>query len=148
MQSCGQLRIDPGTLEEVGVGEIEIVVPFTEWSVTEATLKQAVSLSSTLNARISLIAIHTVPYPLPFGCSGTVHSHLAEQLIALAGDCPLPVRPQVVLARDFEQGFQYALKAESTILIGSRKHLWKTAEERLAKMLAREGHKVVLVHVR
>ena len=44
-------------------------------------------------------------------------------------DARLPVTPQVVLARGREEGFRYVLKPESTVLVGTRKHLWRTAEE-------------------
>jgi len=57
------------------------------------------------------------------------------------------VNPQVVLARGREEGFQYVLPPEATVLVGSRKRPWRTAEERLARTLACGGHKVVLVHV-
>jgi len=39
------------------------------------------------------------------------------------------------------------LKPESTVLVGTRKHVWQTAEERLAHALACEGHKVALLHI-
>jgi len=70
-----------------------------------------------------------------------------EQLIDLASRCPLPVNPQVVLARSCQVGFRHAIKPESTVLLGTRRRLWKTAEERLAAALVRDGHHVALVHV-
>jgi hypothetical protein len=94
-----------------------------------------------------LIAVHALPYPLPFVCPTMVHAHLVEQLTELASNCPLPVHPQVVLARDLQEGFRYALKPASTVLVATRRHLWRTQEERLARSLAREGHKVVLVYI-
>jgi hypothetical protein len=148
MQTRGEFRIDPGCLETDGVGgELEVVVPYTEPSVTAAILKRLPILTAGVNARVSLLAVHTLPYPLPFVCPTVVHAHLVEQLVELASQCALPVNPQVVLARDREEGFHYALKPSSTILVGTFKHLWRTAEERLARSLARYGHKVVLIHV-
>jgi hypothetical protein len=94
-----------------------------------------------------LIAVHTLPYPLPFVCPALVHAHLVEQLTDLASGCALPVHPQVVLARDRGEGFRYVLKPASTVLVGSRQHLWQTEEEKLARSLARGGHKVALIHV-
>jgi hypothetical protein len=126
---------------------IEIVVPFTEWAVTEAVMKRAAAFTAKLNATVTLLAVHTVPYPMPFGCPAAVHAYLVEQLIDLASRCPLPVNPQVVLARSREEGFQHALKPESTVLLGTRKRLWKTGEERLAASLAQQGHRVALVSI-
>jgi len=52
-----------------------------------------------------------------------------------------------VLARSREEGFRYALKPSSIVLVGARKRPWRTAEERLARSLARDGYQVVLMHV-
>lgn len=148
MHTHGELQIDPPAIETGGnSGPIEIVVPFTEWAVTEAVMKRAAEFAAKLNARVMLVAVHTVPYPMSFGCPARVHAQLVEQLIDLASRCPLTVNPQVVLARSYEEGFRHALKPESTVLIGTRKRLWKTSEERLAAALAHEGHRVALVHV-
>jgi hypothetical protein len=148
METCDRLRIDPGSLETDGfAGELDIVVPYTEWSVTDALLKRAVALTAGLNARLTLVAVHTVPYPESFGCPTAVHAHLVEQLVDLASRCPVPVNPQVVLARGRTEGFAYVLKPESIVLLGARKHWWRTQEEKLARGLARDGHKVVLLHV-
>jgi hypothetical protein len=148
METCERLRIDPGSLETVGfAGELDVVVPYTEWSVTDALLKRAVALTAGLSARLTLVAVHTVPYPATFECPAAVHAYLVERLVDLASRCPLPVNPQVVLARGRAKGFAYVLKPESIVLLGARKHWWRTEEERLARSLARDGHKVVLLHV-
>jgi hypothetical protein len=148
MDTCDRLRIDPGSLETDGYAEeLDIVVPYTEWSVTDALLKRAAAFTAGLNARLRLVAVHTVPYASPYGCPAAVHAHLVEQLVDLAGRCPLPVNPQVVLARGRAEGFAYVLKPESIVLLGARKHWWRTEEEKLARSLARDGHKVVLLHV-
>jgi len=148
MQTHGDLQIDPPSIDTGGkCGAIEIVVPFTEWAVTEAVMQRAAAFTAKLNASLMLVAVHAVPYPMSFGCPALVHAHLVDQLIDLASRCPLPVNPQVVLARSCQEGFRHALKPESTVLLGTRKRLWKTSEERLAAMLAHDGHHVALVHV-
>jgi hypothetical protein len=148
METSDTFRIDPGCLETEGVGgELEVVVLYTEPSVTAEVLRRVPALTAGFNARVSLIAVHTLPYPLPFVCPALVHAHLVEQLTDLASGCALPVHPQVVLARDRGEGFRYVLKPASTVLVGSRQHLWQTEEEKLARSLARGGHKVALIHV-
>ena len=72
---------------------------------------------------------------------------LVDQLMELAGECSLPVSPQVILARSREEGFRYALKSESTVLLGTHRHFWRTEEERLARTLVSDGHKVALLHI-
>jgi hypothetical protein len=148
METRGEFRIDPGCLETDGGGsELEVVIPYTEPSVTAAVLKRVPILTAGLNARVTLVAVHTLPYPLPFVCPTVAHAQLVEQLVELASQCALPVNPQVVLARDREEGFRYALKPASTVLVGTRKNFWRTAEEKLARSLARDGHKVALIYV-
>jgi hypothetical protein len=148
MHSHGELRIDPGTLApQIATGEIEVVVPYTEWAITDALLKRAAVLTAGLNVRLTLVAVHATPYPAAFACPAAVHAHLVEQLKDLAGRCALPVDAHVVLARSREEGFRYMLRPDSTVLVGTRKRLWRTSEERLARMLVADGHKVMLVHV-
>jgi len=48
-------------------GELDVVVPYTEWSVTDALLKRASPLPR-VECRLTLVAVHTVPYAEPFGC--------------------------------------------------------------------------------
>ncbi|SPE29235.1 conserved hypothetical protein [Candidatus Sulfopaludibacter sp. SbA3] len=148
METRGELRIDPGSLAPAGESPaIELTVLYTESDSTEALLRHAVALTAGLDAKIHLVAVHTIPYPCDFECPASVHAHLVNRLVEIASRCPLPVRPEVVLARSRAEGFQFALEPESTVLIGSRKHFWRTPEEKLARILAHDGHKVALMHV-
>jgi hypothetical protein len=146
--TCGNLRFDPASIPSAEAGQdLEIVVPFTEWSVTLAVLDRAPLLTAGLNARLRLVAVHTLPYQAPFYCPALVHAHLVQQVMDLAAHCELPVEPVVVLARSREEGFRHALTPGSTVLLGSRKHWWRTFEESLARMLASEGYQVALLHI-
>lgn len=148
MQTHGNLSIDPGSIKpEEFSNEIEVVVPYTDFVTTREVLNRVAVMTAGLSARISLVAIHTIPYPADFGCPSAVHSFLVEQLVELSSRCPLPVDAQVVLARTREDGFRRVLKAQSTVLVGSRKRLWRTSEERMANTLVLDGHKVVLIHI-
>src|ERR1022692_3120786 len=107
METHGEIRIDPGCLTADGAdGELEGVVPYTGPETTAAVLERVAVLTAGLNARILLVAVHTLPYPVPFVCPTLVHAHLVEQLLELAGHCTLAVQPQVVLARDRLEGFR------------------------------------------
>jgi len=148
MHARGELQIDPGSIENFSAAaEMEVVVPYTEWGITEALLKRAAALTAGLNVRLTLVAVNAIPYPATFPGPTAVHAHLVDQLEALASRCTLPVQAQVVLARSREEGFRYMLRPDSMVLVGTRKRFWRTAEERLAKMLVNDGHKVALVHV-
>ena len=148
MHTRGELRIDPGQIgTDAFNGDLELVLPYTDPVLTRALLRKAATMTAGLQARISLVAVHSVPFPADFRCQASTHAFLVEQLTALAADCPLPVNSQVVLARSREEGFRYALPRESTVLVGSYRHLWRTSEERLARMLVADGHKVALLHI-
>src|SRR5215472_5251134 len=119
MKSNHAVCTDPPALESFGATRpVEVVIPFTEWALAEATLRRAVALAADLPVALHLIAVHSVPYPLQFGCPAGVHAILVEQLIDLASRCPLPVHPRVVLARGRHDGFRSALTEHSTVLIG------------------------------
>jgi hypothetical protein len=128
-------------------GPLELVVPYTDPELAREVLRRAVGLIAGLEARVVLLAVHAVPFPADFRCVGSNHSFLVNQLTALAEDCQLPVTPQVVLARSREDGFRFALNPNATILLGTRKSILRTSEERLARMLAADGHKVALLHI-
>jgi hypothetical protein len=148
MTPRGELQIDPGQLGTESFGrELELVVPFTDPALAAALMRRATALTAGLDAHIQLVAVHTVPFPADFHCTAFAHAFLVDQLTDLATACPLPVNPQVVLARSRSDGFRFALRPESTVLIASRRALWRTSEERLARMLADDGHKVVLIHI-
>jgi hypothetical protein len=148
MQTQGELRIDPGQLgPDAFNGELELVVPYTDPDLTRALLRKAAALTAGLQARIALVAVHSVPFPADFRCSASAHAFLVDRLTELAAGCPLPVNPQVVLARSRQEGFRYVLHPESTVLVGSHRRFWRTSEERLARTLASDGHKVALLHL-
>jgi hypothetical protein len=147
MQTRGELRIDPGTLgADEFAGEIELVVPYVGPKVTRAVLDRAAALTAGLNARIVLVAVQALPYPSQFICPTAIHAYLVDHLTELAEHSPIRVEAHVVLARSREEGFREALKNESTVLVGTPRHFWRTSEERLARMLAGDGHKVALLH--
>jgi hypothetical protein len=148
MNSRGELRIDPGSLEQHSAGgEIQLVVVHSDVAVTAMVLKRAAQFVSGLNAKVLLLAVHSVPFPADFAGAAVPHAHLVAQLADLAVQCPFPVIPHVVMARDWAEGFRFALPEESTILVGTKKHFWQTSEEKLARALATDGHQVALLHV-
>jgi hypothetical protein len=148
MKPQGTIRIDPPGLESLGPREaIEIVIPYTEWLLGLAAVDRAAVVGARLSTTVRLIAVHTVPYPMPLGCPATAHARLVEQLVDLASRSPLTVQPQVILARSRFEGFRAGMQAESTVLLARRRRLWKTPEDRLAAMLASEGHQVALFYV-
>ncbi|HKE27694.1 MAG TPA: hypothetical protein VKB88_35305 [Bryobacteraceae bacterium] len=148
MNSRGEIRIDPGSLEHSDGGAVlHLVIVYSEPQLTAAVLERAAELVSGLNAEVLLVAVHTIPFPASLASASSSHAHLVMQLAELAAESELPVTPQIVMTRYPEEGFRFALREQSTVLMGTRKHFWPTREERLAKILARDGHHVVLLRV-
>jgi len=148
MRSRGEVQVDPGRLGvEAFSGPLELVIPYTDQALARDVLRKATLLTAGLEARVVLLAVHAVPFPADFRCMGPNHSFLVDQLTALAGESQLPVTPQVVLARSREDGLRFALNPNSTVLVGTRKSILPTSEERLARMLAADGHNVALLHI-
>src|ERR1035441_4410026 len=105
MNTRGDLTVGPGSLERLGAeAEMQVVVVHSKPSVTAAVLRRAAALVSGLNARVLLVAVHTVPFPAPFASASAAHAHLVGQLADLAGQCSLPVTSHVVMARYREEG--------------------------------------------
>src|SRR6476646_6767679 len=148
MKTRGELWIDPAELgADREEGDLEFVVVYIEPDVTRAVLQRAAVMTAGLNARFSLVAVQTVPYPASFGAPDATHRFFSSQLLELCNECDRPVTADVVVARARDDGFRHILKPGSTVLVGSRKRWWRTSEESLARSLAADGHKVVLVHV-
>jgi hypothetical protein len=148
MTARGELTIDPASLDPLGgSGLMQLVVVHSEPLLTANVLKRAADLVAGLSANILLLAVHTVPFPAPFASASASHAHLVGELAKLAGQCPLAVTPHVVMARYRDEGFRFLLQRESTVLVGSRRRRWRNREEKLARVLARDGHNVILFHI-
>ncbi len=130
---------------ETEAAEIEIVVPFTTPELTRAALRQAERLSHGLAACVRLIKVQIAPFPLESSRSPVSLHFLNEQLSAL--ECLLPVKIEILLARDYGSALQSRLRPESLTVLASKRRPWKTSQERLADRLKQSGHEVVVSYL-
>jgi len=93
MELRGKLWIDPGSVgfDDAAGAEIEVVIPYTFAEETRAVMERAAVLTKGLNARISLVAVHALPYASTFGCPTSTHAFLVARLLELSAVSPLPV---------------------------------------------------------
>lgn len=151
MDSQGRLRINPASLRVPQApaedsGSLEIVVPYTGLEMTARVVAQAAALARGLSAKLKLLAVYVAPFPAELRIPTAMQSHLAARLTELAGQTSLPAAVQLVAVRDRDHGFRQVLRPRSVVLLGSPKRPWRTREEKLARVLARDGHCVSLMH--
>jgi len=122
---------------------LNIDVIFTSTRETLAALRRASHLANRLNAGITLVVPQAVPYPLPIESPPVLIEFNERRFSALATQCGVEATARIYLCRDPWEALQTALKPQSLVVVGGRKHWWPTAEWRLARKLGRAGHEVI-----
>jgi hypothetical protein len=129
-------------------GPLEVNVIFTDQASTAAALGVAQSLARDLGARIHLHFPVAVPFQLPLESPGVSVSFLQEQLRKVLADLEkdgFEPRAHLYLCRDRVQALRQALRPNSLVVIGGRKHWWPTPESRITRALQAEGQRVICV---
>jgi hypothetical protein len=142
------VRQQTGTgLEEIGEAvqqpELDLVIPFTTPELTRAAVEAANRMAHGLNAKLRLIKVQVVPYPMDLQQSPVYLDFLKDQLAHIESE--LPASGEIRLAREFEPGLEGTLTRESLIILATLKRPWRTRTESMAAALRRAGHNVVLV---
>jgi len=130
---------------QAGRGDLRLVIPYTTHELTRGALEGAVKLARGLGADLTLVAVQVVPFPCPLSRPTVDPDHLKRELLTVAKTSSLCTRILVVRARDRETGFSSALAPDSLVLVATKRRWWRTAEEKLARSLARAGHSVALI---
>ncbi len=145
----GQTPVSGASLERArqfgDAGTLEIVVPYTSPEIAARVVERAAALTAGLNVILKFVAVYVAPYPAELRCPAAMERHLTACLNDLAGRTSLPSCVHLVVSRDRVEGFRRVLRPASIVLLGSRRRLWRTREEKLARELTREGHHVSLI---
>jgi hypothetical protein len=143
--------IDCGSAEGVAAESLEVNVIFTEPSATAAALEATESFARELGACIRLRAAIVVPWQLPLDQPPVSVSFFERALRDFAGqreqnapDCTV----HLYICRNWIDTLSEVLTPSSLVVIGARKHWWPTAEDRMARSLRAQGHRVALVDFR
>jgi hypothetical protein len=130
--------------ETHGEAPLEVIVLHTTTKATLQALRTAARLAEGLAARIRLLVLETVPYPLPLNSPQVpmefTHRHFRTVALETKIDTDVDIR----LGRDKVQMLESALKPHSLVVIAAKTGWWPSAEKRLAKRLERTGHQVVV----
>jgi hypothetical protein len=124
---------------------LQIVIPHRTPELTRAALNYAASLSSDLDVHLRLIDVHVVPYGVPLDEPTVNPQYLKRRIRNLARESTLPISPEIIYTRDWEQGLRRALSPGSVVLMAIKRSWWPTSEKRLAARLRKIGHQVMWV---
>jgi hypothetical protein len=128
-------------------GELRVFVPHTSRQLTKACLSAVSALTSNLGARVTLLAVQIVPFPLPLDRPDVAPQFVERELVAMAREIEAPVDVQVMIARDLDMGMRQGLTPSSLVVVAAKKRRWPNAEVKLARSLARAGHSVAILGV-
>lgn len=143
VRSRSALPEDPPTTG--GDRRLDVKVIFTDLAKTAAALRAARDMARDLGARITLIATQVVPYPLPLSSPAVSVEFTERQLESIAVE---NTTVEIFLCRDRSETIRRALPPDSLVILGSRKARWWrswTWEQQLARILRREGRRVLVV---
>jgi hypothetical protein len=121
---------------------LNLVVIFTSLDATVAALKKAGALAESLGARITLVVIQLVPYPLPLTSPPVLLDFQEKRFRDIATAIPVEIRVQLYLCRDVFETLDKVVQPHSLVVIGGRKRWWPTREKRLARKL-QSAHQVI-----
>src|SRR5260370_10693016 len=85
-------------------GELRVFVLHTSRQLTKACLSAVSALTSNLGARVTLLAVQIVPFPLPLDRPDVAPQFVERELVAMARQIEAPVDVQVMIARDLDYG--------------------------------------------
>jgi hypothetical protein len=119
---------------------MEIVVLHTTVAETLQALKTAAHLAHGLSARIRLLVLEVVPYPLPLDHPDVTLPFTHRRFRTLAENASVETNVDIHLVRDREKALASILEPHSIVVMGSHRSWWPN---RLAKRLQRAGHQLV-----
>ena len=134
--------------------KLDLQVIFTDLPKTAAALAKARTMARGLGARITLMVARVVPYPLPLA-EPDVPVEFTERLLeplACEPDAAEDIAIEIYLCRDRNETIRRAVPPDSLVIVGARKWRWWpsgwfTWERSLARMLRRDGRRVLVVTV-
>lgn len=123
---------------------LEVIVLHTTTKATLQALRTAARLAEGLVARIRLLVLETVPYPLPLNAPQVPVEFTRRRFRTVASETSIDTAVDIRLGRDRAQMLESALKPHSLVVMAAKTGWRPSAEKRLAKRLERMGHHVVV----
>lgn len=129
---------------------LRVTVITTNREGTQAALRMAGNFARDLGARITLLAVHHVPFHFPLEKPPVSLDFLERNETALVYESGVQadeVSVRVVLCRNRKECLKQVLKPRSLILIGGKRRRWLNKAHELRGWLDSLGHQVVYVDV-
>ncbi len=123
-------------------GSLEVVVLHTTTKATLQSLRTAAELAAGLAARIRLLVLEVVPYPLDVETPRVPVEFTQKRFWTVASEARVDTLIDIRLGRDSRRMLEKALKPGSLVVL--ERGAWWTSKYWLAKRLERLGHQVVL----
>ena len=131
-------EIDPGGT----TGGLRVVVPYTTPELTRNALGHAAA-SDDLDIHVYLVDLQVIPFHAD---EPPVDEEFSERrLDDLLKESGVPGKSVVLYTADWFRGFTKILQPESLVILATKRTWWPTREKKLARMLIRAGHQVVLL---
>ena len=102
-------------------------------------------MADGLNFRISVLVASEVPFPLPLNAPPISVAFMEERLREAIVHAGVPAMVEILLCRDRIAAIRKTLPAHSLVIIGGRKRWYVHGPNKIARILKRDGHRVVLV---
>src|SRR5436190_9879449 len=107
------LRLDePSLLEFARLNsgnELRVFVPHTSLELTRTALTAIAEFSRNLNARVTLVAVMIVPFPLPLDHPDVQAEFLEQRLTEAVREIGTRVDVQIVIARERDVGLEQVI---------------------------------------
>jgi hypothetical protein len=125
--------------------ELAVFVVFTSVSWTLKALEKAREIARPVGAKIVVVAVHVVPYPLALHEPPVPMEFVIRRFEEKVREFPERTYVSAYLCRDLKEAFKRILSRNSPVIIGVKKRWFPGRDERLARKLRRSGHDVILV---
>ncbi|MBZ5516393.1 MAG: hypothetical protein LAN62_16400 [Acidobacteriia bacterium] len=126
----------------------QVSVLFTGFGETLAALRLVARLGEGLELRPRVLIVCALPVAVELASYLLPPGFLEHQIGALARESPLEFSVQICLCRCPSERLYQLLEHLPLIVIGGRKRLWPTKEQRLVRRLETNGHNAIFAELR
>ena len=136
----------PSTAPDVDAAELSSLATHLQ----DLAERERSELARNLDARIRLLVMQNVPLSWSVECPPVSLVFIEERCRQMALECAeaFEVKIDVYLCWDKWQALRQALRPRSLIVIGGKRRLWRSDEQKLARRLESEGHRIVFADTR